>query len=181
MIFFDDFKRKLRPIMRPIVKWLLYFFYETPYTMGVSGKLVIGKKVALANTLFNLSSGSVTIDDYTIFGQNVMVLTGRHNYINGERAGLGDVIKGESWGGGDLEVPTGGYDIFIGRGVWVASGAIIIGGVRIGSNSIIAAGAVVSRNVPEYAIVSGVPARVIGDTRNLGRELNEEALNVGNL
>jgi len=79
MSFFSVLKGKLRPVLRPVVRFILYYFYETSYTVGTSGRLLVGKKVAVANTLFNLSSGSITIGDYTIFGQNVMVLTGRHN------------------------------------------------------------------------------------------------------
>jgi len=161
-----DFRRMLRPVMRPLMRLFLYYFYETPYTMGGGGKLFRGKKVAVANTLFNLSSGNVYIGDYTIFGQNVMVLTGRHKYFDGQRAGLQDVIDGLSWGGGEKEVPTSGYDIYIGRGTWVASGAIITGGVKIGDSVIVAANAVVTKDVPSYAIVGGVPARIIGDTRS---------------
>lgn len=133
--------------------------------MGSGGSLLVGNKVAVANTLFNLSSGSIYIGDYTIFGQNVMVLTGRHHFIDGYRAGLGDVINGSSWGGGDKEVPSSGYDIHIGRGCWIASGAVITGNVIIGDNVIVAANAVVTRSVPDFAIVAGVPAKVIGDTR----------------
>lgn len=158
-------QRKLRPIMRPLVRWFLYFYYETSYTMGGGGKLQLGKKVAVANTLFNLSSGSIHIGDYTIFGQNVMVLTGRHNFVDGRRAGLDDVINGPAWGGGEQEVPSSGYDIRIGSGCWIASGALVVGGVTIGNNVIVAANAVVTRSIPDYAIVAGVPARVIGDTR----------------
>jgi acetyltransferase-like isoleucine patch superfamily enzyme len=167
MALLAGLQRHLRPVMRPIVRWLLYYFYETPYTMGTGGQLVLGKKVAVANTLFNLSSGSIHVGDYTIFGQNVMVLTGRHNFVNGRRAGLDEVMKGPSWGGGDKEVPSSGFDIHIGSGSWIASGAVILGGVTIGSNVIVAANAVVTKSVPDFAIVAGVPARVIGDTRNL--------------
>jgi acetyltransferase-like isoleucine patch superfamily enzyme len=157
----------IRPLMRPIVRFLLFYVYDTSYSMGSAGKLVKGKKVAVANTLFNLSSGSIYIGDYTIFGQNVMVLTGRHNFVNGARAGLDNVINGASWGGGDLEVPSSGYDINIGRGTWIASGAIITGGVNIGNNVIVAAGSIVTKDVSDYAIVGGIPARVIGDTRKI--------------
>lgn len=96
-----------------------------------------------------------------------MLLTGRHQFVNGQRAGIELVRNSASWGGGDIEVPSSGYDIVIGSGTWIASGVIITGGVSIGSNSIVAAGAVVTKNMPDYAIVAGVPATVIGDTRNM--------------
>lgn len=158
---------KLRPYVRPFVRFFLYFFYDTHYVMGASGRLHLGIKVATANTLFNISSGSIFVGDYTVFGQNVMVLTGRHKFASGKRAGLDEVISGKSWGGGVKEVPSSGFDIHIGNGCWIASGAIISGGVAIGSNSIIAANSVVTKSIPEFSIAAGVPARIIGDTRNM--------------
>ncbi len=151
--------------MRPIVRFFLYYFYETSYTIGDSGKLHLGERVAVANTLFNLSSGSIYVGDRTIFSHNVMVITGRHNFYDGMRASLAPGVNSESWGGGEEEVPSSGFDIHIGKGCWIASGAIISGGVKIGNGVIIAANAVVTRDIPDFAIAGGVPARVIGDTR----------------
>lgn len=51
--------------------------------------------------------------------------------------------------------------VIIGNDVWIGSGSTIIAGVKIGDGAIIAAGAVVNRDVPPYAIVGGVPARII--------------------
>ena len=56
-------------------------------------------------------------------------------------------------------------DIVIGDDVWVGYGAQVMAGVTIGSHSIIGAGAVVTHDVPEYAVAVGVPARVIKDRR----------------
>ena len=47
----------------------------------------------------------------------------------------------------------------------IGSGAVIIAGVTIGVGSLVGAGAVVTKDVPDFAIVAGVPARVVGDTR----------------
>lgn len=49
----------------------------------------------------------------------------------------------------------------IGDDVWIGANALIMPGVRIGSHTIIAAGAVVTRDTPEYAIMGGVPAKVV--------------------
>jgi acetyltransferase-like isoleucine patch superfamily enzyme len=51
--------------------------------------------------------------------------------------------------------------VFVGRGADVGMNASILPGVRIGANSIVGAGAVVTQEVPEFAIVAGVPARFL--------------------
>jgi len=51
--------------------------------------------------------------------------------------------------------------VVIERNVWIAAGVTIIGGVRVGENSVVAAGSVVTRDVPPNALVGGNPARVI--------------------
>jgi acetyltransferase-like isoleucine patch superfamily enzyme len=56
---------------------------------------------------------------------------------------------------------TIGKPIVIERGVWIAAGAIIIGGVTVGELSVVAAGSVVTRDVPANTLVGGNPARVI--------------------
>lgn len=52
-------------------------------------------------------------------------------------------------------------DICIGEDVWIGANSIIVSGVRIGKGAIVAAGAVVTKDVPSYAIVGGTPAKVI--------------------
>jgi len=61
----------------------------------------------------------------------------------------------------DLEIKP----VFVGFGADIGMNACILPGVRVGANAIVGAGAVVTRDVPEYAIVAGVPARVLRDRR----------------
>jgi acetyltransferase-like isoleucine patch superfamily enzyme len=66
----------------------------------------------------------------------------------------------------DTEVPVGrqwpvNSSVVIGAGTWLGTGAVILPGAAIGRNVVVAAGAVVRGKVPDYAVVGGVPAKVI--------------------
>jgi len=54
------------------------------------------------------------------------------------------------------------YEQIIKNGAWLGTRCIILGGVTIGKNSVVGAGAVVVKDVPDYALVVGVPARQVG-------------------
>lgn len=70
-------------------------------------------------------------------------------------------IKWGMDGACDDGMPTTRGDIEIGSDVWIGTGALILSGVTIGHGAVVAARAVVSRDVPPYAIAAGVPARVV--------------------
>jgi maltose O-acetyltransferase len=132
--------------------------------MGKHARVSVGERSALANTILNVASGDIKIGSRVIFSPNVMVLTGRHDFVNGLRVSVNPEYDNGSWGGSELEVPSSGFDISIGDGVWVGAGAIILGGVSIGSNSIVTAGAVVTKSFAENSIIAGIPAKAIGST-----------------
>lgn len=105
-------------------------------------------KIGYVNTIFNTGSGAIHVGNHVIFGHNVMVLTGKHDFSQNDGINQkSSVVQGR--------------DIFIGDGVWIASGALVLGGVTIGEHSVVMAGAVVTKNVPPHSIVAGVPAKVI--------------------
>lgn len=148
-------RRKVRPLFR-----LLHFFLLNAYYLeGPRKKLIFGSNCSFNNAIFNTSSGSIHIDDQVIFGYNVMVLTGKHSFLNGRRLGLNSSDLTTS---GLQEVPTDGYDIKIGSGSWIASGVIMIGGCSVGKNCIIAAGSVVTKEFGDGLFIAGAPAKIIG-------------------
>ena len=154
-------RRVARFFLAPVMKYVL----DTHVVVGGAGEIILGERVALANAILNVSSGNITLGNRTILSHGVMLITGTHNFIGGKRASYEEERDDGSWGGGDLEVPTSGFDVTIGEGVWIGAGAIILGGVKVGDHSIVGAGAVVTRSFPNHSVIVGVPGRRIGDTR----------------
>lgn len=123
-------------------------FTATPhYFGGDAGKVSIASSAIILNAFFNLSSGSVTIEEDVMFGNNVSILTGRHDP---------DQIleKRKLW-------PSEGGDIVIKKGAWIASNSTILGPCIIHEHAVVAAGSIVTRDVAAYTIVAGNPANVI--------------------
>lgn len=92
--------------------------------------------------------GPVEIGNDVMMGPDVVIYTSGHKY---DRADV------PMWRQGSTETAP----VKIGNDVWIGRRAIIMPGVTVGDGSIIGAGAVVTKDVPPYAIVGGVPAKVI--------------------
>ncbi len=102
-----------------------------------------------------------SIADYVCIGARNHAMdnltTSPLSYTYGVRNMIGDIkLKPENVGQSDNIEPT-----IVGNDVWVGYGAIIIGGVKVGDGAIVAAGAVVTKDVEPYSIVGGVPAKHI--------------------
>jgi hypothetical protein len=122
----------------------------------LTGPLIFGppERVHLAGTaivndaLLNTVSGSITVADHAFFGHRVSVLTGTHDITR----------RGEER---QLAIPDDGRDVHVEEGVWIGSGAIVLGPCRIGAHAVVAAGAVVTGDVAPATLVAGVPARMV--------------------
>lgn len=112
----------------------------------------IGNNVGIAQNCFIQVRGKVKINDNVILGPNVSIFSENHNYVDPE---LPVSVQGETRKGVTIE-----------EGVWIGTRAVILDGVTVGKNSIIAAGSVVTRDVPPYSIAGGVPAKKIKDRIN---------------
>ncbi|KWF17085.1 hypothetical protein WL84_06090 [Burkholderia cenocepacia] len=121
----------------------------TPVLFGGDWSRVdAGENVQLVNTLLNVSSGRISIGEQTFFGHNVSLITGTHD--------LASVMADRH------DYPRDGRDIMIGKGVWIASNAIVLGPCTIGDNAVVAAGAVVTGGQLESGcLYAGVPAKRI--------------------
>lgn len=104
----------------------------------------VGRNVFINQNCTIYDLGGVDIGDDVLIGPNVSIITTGHPLEPSQRRD------------GVTAAP-----IVIERNVWIAAGATIIGGVTVGENSVVAAGAVVTKDVPPNSLVAGVPAKVI--------------------
>lgn len=115
---------------------------------AVNGRLSIGSRFAAnGGTRIVADHGEIVIGNGVMIGPNVIIRASNHCTI---RTDIPIWEQGQT--GGKIE---------IGDDVWIGANVVVVSGVRIGSHAIVAAGAVVTKDVPDYAIVGGVPARLI--------------------
>ena len=113
------------------------------FTTGGPG-IRLGKNVFINQNCTFYDLGGIEIGDEAMIGPNVSLITSGHPLSPAQRR-TGVVAS----------------PIRIHRNVWIAAGVTVIGGVTIGENAVVAAGAVVTRDVPPDTLVGGNPARVI--------------------
>lgn len=114
---------------------------------GALSRVSVGNHVNFNSNAEFLGRGNVTIGDYFHTGKNLTIITSNHNYDHGAAIPYDHTYLIA--------------DVTIEDFVWLGHQVIILPGVTIGEGAIVAAGAVVTKDVPKYAIVGGAPARVI--------------------
>jgi len=133
-----------RFICRPLLK-------ETDGTFSIgqgadfgNGSCLIMKDHANLGKFFSLTGkGTLTVGRHVLMGHRCVVITQNHKYLDE--------------GYDDFEI----QDTYIGDYAWIGHNVTILPGVHIGMHAIIGAGSVVTKDVPDYAIVAGNPAKVI--------------------
>lgn len=114
-----------------------------PFYTDFGKNITLGREVFINACCHFQEQGGITIGDDCLIGHAVVFATLNHGLAPEERFSM---------------TPA---PIVLGRNVWVGSNATILQGVTIGDNAVIAAGAVVTRDVPANTIVGGVPAKPI--------------------
>lgn len=115
----------------------------TPFSINSGKNLKLGKHIFINQNCQILDLGGVEIKDHVKIGPRVSILSETHPVDPATRKTLI------------------GKPVVIEENVWLGSGCTILPGVTVGVNSVVAAGAVVNKDVPANVVVAGVPAKVI--------------------
>lgn len=114
-----------------------------PFYTDCGKNINIGKNVFINSCCCFQDQGGISIGDGALIGHKVVFATLNHDFDPQKRQSM-------------MPKP-----IVIGKNVWIGTNATVLGGVTIGENAIVAAGAVVTKDVPANSIVAGIPAKFI--------------------
>jgi len=120
------------------------FLLIPPFFTAGGDEIRVGRNVFVSQNCTFYDLGGLDIRDDVLIGPNVSLITAGHPVEPSRRRAV-----------------TIGKPIVIERNVWIAAGATIIGGVTVGENSVVAAGSVVTKDIPANTLVGGNPAKVI--------------------
>lgn len=147
--------------------WMLNLVVESPETANLQGNALVNSRtrvfhqgnvyveegVAVTGGFLNAgSNGKIVIRRDAILGPNVVVLAESYNCM-GNRKPVKDSPKKYA-------------ETIIGEGSWIGANAVILPGVKIGKGAVVGAAAVVTKDVPDFAVVVGAPAKVIKYRKN---------------
>lgn len=114
-----------------------------PFYADYGQNVTVGKNVFINSGCCFQDQGGIEIGNNVLIGQQVVIATLNHDLSPEKRANM---------------IPA---PVRIGNGVWIGAHATILPGVTIGNGAVVAAGAVVTKDVPENTVVGGVPAKII--------------------
>jgi acetyltransferase-like isoleucine patch superfamily enzyme len=159
---------KLRFGRRLVTDGLCFVGPGVQIEIGRNARLVLGRWSWVGHGCkIRIHEGEVRIGAKTVLGQECTISAYQHVAI-GRECVIADRVMLIDFDHGVVEVDRpirlqGIYkrDVQVGHNCWIGYGACVLRGVTIGNNSIVGTSAVVTKSVPENAVVAGVPARVI--------------------
>ena len=114
---------------------------STPFAGAAFDRIKLGNNVFINSNCLAMARGGITIEDDVLMAANVQLLSNNHDEYERQ------VLTCE--------------EIIIKKGAWIGAGASILPGITVGKYAIVGAGAIVTKDVPDYAVVVGVPAKVV--------------------
>ncbi len=118
-------------------------YVQIPVHINHAEFVTVGKNVYINHACSMLALGKITIEDDVLIGPKANLLSEGHPLDPNNRKAM--IVK----------------PIVIKRNAWIGAGATILPGVTVGENAVVAAGAMVNKDVPANTVVGGIPAKVI--------------------
>lgn len=121
--------------------------YDYAMLHAYGGKIVLGRECSVNPYSILYGHGGLTIGNYVRIAAHTVIVAANHNFSST-----------------DVPICKQGLSrkgIVIADDVWIGANVTVTDGIKIGQGSVVAAGSVVTQDVPEYTIVGGVPAKVI--------------------
>ena len=146
------YRRLLTQLKSPRVSFGKNVYIGRNSTISAFTGLSIGSDIYIGKNVTIEADG--VVGDKTIIANNVGIVGKNDHDISNPNVPMFDALTVR-------ECTDLSQEIRIGNGVWIGYGAVVLSGISIGSNSIIAAGSVVTKDVPSKSIVAGNPARII--------------------
>lgn len=112
-----------------------------PVFVNLAENVTIGKRVSIQPYSKMMSAGRIVIEDDVLIAMNCSLITNNHDFYQRRILTI--------------------QDIHICQGAWLGAGVTVLPGVTIGRQAVIGAGSVVTRDIPDYAVAVGSPAKVV--------------------
>ena len=112
-----------------------------PFAGAAFNNMKIGNNVFINSNCLAMARGGITIEDDVMLAGNVQLLSNNHDEYERQVLLCDEIV--------------------IKKGAWIGAGASILPGVTVGKYAIVAAGAIVTKDVPDYSVVVGIPAKVV--------------------
>lgn len=112
-----------------------------PVNVVRGNSVKIGRNVTIMNNSLFMAAGGITIEDDVLVAANVQLISNNHDFADHQVL----ICK----------------PVLLKRNCWIGAGATILPGITVGENAVVAAGAVVTKNVEANTVVGGNPAKVI--------------------
>ena len=135
---------------------------QTPFKITYGVHAFIGEHVFINYGADFLDGGTIRIGNRVMMGPEVKIFSGNHSLIPEERMKIVD---------NKLQLISKAEPVEIGDDVWICGNVTICPGVKIGNKAVVAAGAVVTKDVPEGYLVGGNPARLIKEIKSTDKLL----------
>jgi len=143
-------------ISTKIVNLLAETKEQAPFIIKKSHNIRVGKENYHNGNLIVKGKGVLHIGSYCAFGQDIKIILSNHNY---EFPSIQYTLYMKNFGGLPYEITSGSTEI--GSDVWIGDNVVLLPNVKIGNGVIVGAGAVVTKDIPDYAIVGGSPAKIL--------------------